>query len=69
MPKPSTNPAAKATTFLSAPESETPATSVTVATLKVGESNTASHSSASIGPGVPIVVSQNCPFATIVFVS
>ena len=64
MPNPSTNPAASATMFLRAPLSETPETSSTVDTLKVGEWNTAFQSSESSWEGVPIVVSQNWSFAT-----
>jgi hypothetical protein len=58
MPMPSTNPAAMATTFLSAPESDTPATSSTQWTRNMAVSNTACQSAASLGDGHPILCQE-----------
>lgn len=61
---PSTNPAARATTFFSAPARETPETSCTVDTLNRLVWKTADQRAHSSAVLAPTVVSQNCSLAT-----
>mmetsp|Transcript_106195 Transcript_106195/g.288186 ORF Transcript_106195/g.288186 Transcript_106195/m.288186 type:complete len:239 (+) Transcript_106195:222-938(+) len=63
--KPSQKPAPRATTFLRAPQSSTPAMSDTARTRKVGQSKSLTRSCWSFSDAsVPKVASQNCSSAT-----
>ena len=64
MPRPSVNPAERATTFLRAPQSSTDGTSGTTFTLKVFVLKSWRKSSPRVASVAPTVASQKSPRAT-----